>query len=153
MTPIIAEINSLCKWIVYKQTVRQTHHGAHEEHRFIILLRGEYLIHRLRRRQHVPGIDMGGEGADFEMQVRSAGVTGTADRTDHVTLAHTLAADYIDGAQVGIQRLEVVAVVHHDHVTVAVIIPAGVNDHACVGGINTLTFVAGNVDAPMVRTG
>ena len=96
---------------------------------------------------------MRGQRADLEMQMRSAGMAGGADGANHISLAYALATAHVDRAQVGIQRLEVIAVIHHNHIAITVVIPPGVDDHTCICGVDCFPFISGDVDTPVVRAG
>src|ERR1041384_3436548 len=80
----------------------------------------------------------------------TAGMSSGSDRADYIALSHALSAAYIDGAQVAVQRLEVITMIDHDHVAVAIIIPAGINNDSSICRVYGFTLIAGNINAPVV---
>src|SRR5690349_15958719 len=85
--------------------------------------------------------------------MRTRGTPGVADRADQVSLSHALAADNTDPAQMPVQGLEVIPVIHHDHVSIAVVVPASIHYNAGIGRVDTFAVVAGNVDTPVIGVG
>ena len=67
------------------------------------------------------------------MQVGAGGPAGLAHSADILSLAHALAAAHVDAAQVGVDGDMLVAVLHVDHVAIAVA-DAGVGHHALGDG-------------------
>ena len=80
----------------------------------------------------------------------AAGVTRCAGRTDDLTLVDTLAAAYEELTLMSIQGLESVAVINHGHIAITKIIPAGINDHAAVRGIDVITQIGSQVNGQMI---
>jgi hypothetical protein len=60
---------------------------------------------------HFQGVDVGTIPAHLKVQVRAGGQAGVAHRPDPLALGHHLAHLNLDGAQVGIKRLQAIAVV------------------------------------------
>ena len=77
-------------------------------------------------------------------------MTGRANRTDHITLSHTLTASDIDRAQMSIERLEIIPMIDHDHVAIPIVVPTGIYDHACIRCIHGFAQVACNIDAQVI---
>src|SRR5687768_8626399 len=85
--------------------------------------------------------------------MRASRTPGISDRANHISLTDTLSTAYVDRAQMRVQGLEVVAVVYHDHIPIPVIVPARIDDHACIGRIYGFPVITGNVDPPVVGVG
>ena len=85
----------------------------------------------------------------LEVEVRPEAVAGTADVTDHVALAHLLAARDRDRALMAVGGREVAAVVDHHEVAVA-LLPAAVDDRAAGGGVDRRAVADADVD-PLVH--
>ena len=87
------------------------------------------------------GIDRCAFVAHFEVQVRAGGsTTGHADQSNYIALADTLTAGYLHTAikHMGVKGLPAIAMVNDDQVTIAPGIPAGIDNHACIGGIDRI---------------
>src|SRR3990172_5018925 len=78
------------------------------------------------------------------------GAARRTDRPDALSLPNALSASAVERAQVGVQRLKSIAVVDHDHVTIAIIVPAGVNDHTCIRSIHSFSLAACKIDSPVI---
>src|SRR4030067_1054702 len=104
----------------------------------------------LRRRYHIPRVDLVGGCHDLEMQMRAGGTSGRTDSADHISLPNTLAASHIQSAQVRIHRMEAASMIYEDHIAITVIIPAGIYDHARIGRIHAFSFIPCDVNAPVI---
>ena len=49
-----------------------------------------------------------------------------------------------------VNRLVPITVIHHNHIAIAAVIPAGINHHAIGDGGYCVAQAAGNIDAEMV---
>src|SRR3972149_4007939 len=104
------------------------------------------------------GLGQGGPGIhfavglvhDFEMEMRTAAVSGAPHQSDDIALIDGLAADKVDLAEVGVKGLPAVPVVDDDHQSIAGVVPAGVDDDAVIRGIDGVPLVAGDVDRRMI---
>ena len=47
-------------------------------------------------------------------------------------------------------RIEPISMIDHDHVSIAVIIPARIHDHARICGVDSLAFIAGKIESAMI---
>src|SRR6266498_1665795 len=103
--------------------------------------------------QDVMWIHERGQRSDLKVQMWTTRVTGRADGADHIALPHTLTTSDIDGAQMSVERLEIIPMVNHDHVAITVVIPTGVYNHTSVCGIHCFAQVACNINAKVVRAG
>ena len=82
--------------------------------------------------------------------MRAAGITRCAGRTDDLTLVDTFATTHKDLTLMGIQCLESVAMINHGHIAITKIIPASINDHAAIGGINVIAQIGGQINGQMI---
>src|SRR6266498_4818231 len=87
------------------------------------------------------------------MQMWSARVSGRTNRTDHIALSHALTALYIERAHVSIQRLEIISMINHDHISITVIVPTRIYDHAGIGRVHRFPFVTCNINAIEIGAG
>src|SRR3990170_986649 len=79
-----------------------------------------------------PAVDI---AAHLEVQVRPGAVPGAAHAPDKLALIGWIAASDFGAAQVSIQGLPSIAMVKHDDVPVAPVMPAGVDRNARVRGV------------------
>src|SRR5450759_735951 len=78
---------------------------------------------------------------------------GAADGADDRALVNALSTDQSDAIQMPIERLPAVAMIDHDHVAIAIFVPACVNDHTRIHGVDRLASIARDVDTAVVRIG
>ena len=88
--------------------------------------------------------------AHFKVEVGTCAVACVAHSTDLLTLAHILAHAYIGAAQVSVECLEAIAMVHNDVQAIARAPTArDLDDIATVGRFHAVAHPTGNVDATM----
>ena len=83
-----------------------------------------------------------GVAAQLEVQMGARAVASAAHSSDHIPLENRLTAPNVDLAVVSIQRLPAVAVVDHDGVAVAPVIPASIDHNPIVGSRNSAASAA-----------
>lgn len=87
-----------------------------------------------------------GVAAQLEVQMGARAVAGAAHSSDHIPLENRLTAPNVDLAVVSIQRLPAVAVVEHDGVAVAPVIPASIDHDPIVRSENSAASTATNIN-------
>src|SRR5579872_5062767 len=80
--------------------------------------------------QETHGVDRPPIHAYLEVEVRSGGVSGRADRADRLPFLDLLAVTHEDLGEVAVQGRHRAAVVDDDHVAVTAVVPAGRNNAA-----------------------
>src|ERR1044071_6369211 len=73
-----------------------------------------------------------------------------SDRADQISLSHALTAANAYPTQMTVQRLEVIAMIDHDHIAITIVVPARVNNHTGVGGVHRFAFIACYVNSPVI---
>src|SRR5690554_4202009 len=83
------------------------------------------------------------------MEMGAGGTAGVARRGDVLSLGNGLPGVDADAAQVSVVGLVAVAVVDHDQIAVAAVVPGGVGNDTAVGRNNGRAFAEGNVNTRM----
>lgn len=87
-----------------------------------------------------------GVAAQLEMQMGAGAITSAAHSSDHIPLENRLTAPNVYLAVVSIQRLPAVAMVNHDGIAVAPVIPASIYDDSIVGSEYPAAGAATNIN-------
>ena len=103
-----------------------------------------------RNRQKTVRIDVSAVVPHLKMEVRPRRITGAAHIANHSAFINAFAAGYTDLALVTVQRLVAISVVDDGNISISPVIPTGIDDHAVVGGIDSIPHRSGKINGRVI---